>query len=91
MNSSHACGFLFLGLAMVLLPLVARGAFPPAGIDGANTRALWLGVVGWVQMAIGAAWLGQAAIMRFVDRLATFEMTSLDRSPLVTGESLVRE
>jgi hypothetical protein len=91
MTTANARGFLFLGLAMALLPMAASGAFPPTGIDGSNTRALWLGLVGWVQMAIGAAWLGQAAVARVASRLATFGLASVDRLPLVTGEPVGRE
>lgn len=89
--TANARGFFCFGLMMVLLPISAGGAFPPTGMDGSNTRALWLGVVGWAQMAIGAAWLGQAALVRIADRLATFEMASLDRSPLATGEACLRD
>ncbi len=86
MNISNAFGFSLFGLTLALLPFVAPGAFPPTGYDGSNTSALWLEVVGFSQVAIGAVWLGQVAMSKFADRLATFEMPTLDRSTLSTGD-----
>ena len=86
MNNANAFGFSLFGFTLALLPVVAPGAFPPNGFDGTSARALWLEIVGSAQVAIGAVWLGQVAISRFADRLATIEMSMLDRSPLATGD-----
>ncbi len=86
MNTSNAFGFSLFGLMMALLPFVAPGAFLPTGFDGTSTRALWLEVVGLSQVAIGAVWLGQVTVTKFADRLATFALPTLDRSPLATGD-----
>ena len=86
MNTANALGFAVFGLTLALLPSMAPGGFPPTGFDGTSASALWLRVVGYAQVAIGAAWLGQVVISKFADRLATFEMPTLDRSPLATGE-----
>lgn len=86
MNNANAFGFSLFGLTLALLPVVAPGGFPPSGFDGTSASALWLEVVGSAQVAIGAVWLGQAAISRFADRLATIAMPTLDHSPLATGD-----
>eukprot|EP01034_Spumella_vulgaris_P006642 gene6642-8448_t len=68
---------------MMVIPVVTPGSFSAQGIDGANGQALWLLVMGAVQMAIGVMWAGQLAVSRFADKLATFALPVLDRSPLV--------
>ncbi len=57
MNSANAIGFVALGLAMWLLPSVAPAWFPPAAVDGSSTRALWLEVMGLVQLGCGASYV----------------------------------
>ncbi|MBC7368954.1 MAG: hypothetical protein H7343_19440 [Undibacterium sp.] len=91
MNNSNAFGFALLGLTLAMLPTVAPGGFPATGFDGTSARALWLHLVGGVQVAIGSVWLGQAAIGKFADGLATFQMPTLDRSPLATGAWAARD
>jgi phosphate/sulfate permease len=83
MNTAHALGFFALGLVMLLIPVVAPGSFPGHGPDGSNAQALWLAVMGGVQLAIGLMWAGQLAVSRFADDLATFALPVLDRSTLV--------
>ena len=54
MTTMHACGFLVLGWGLNLLPGVVPGYFPPNCLDGANTSALWLQFMGWVNGVLGA-------------------------------------
>lgn len=73
MNSANAFGFLGVGLAMWLLPALAPSWFTHVAIDGSSTRALWLQVMGPVQVAIGLWFLGQRALtaLRIAARRAT--------------------
>lgn len=57
MNSANAVGFVALGLALWLLPSVAPAWFPHSAVDGSSTRALWLEVMGLVQLGLGASYL----------------------------------
>ena len=53
MNAHNAWGFFSFGLVMGLLPVLAPAWFPPIGIDGSSGRALWLELMGAVQVALG--------------------------------------
>jgi hypothetical protein len=70
MNTRHAWGFLSLGLVMGLVPMVAPAWFPPSGMDGSSTRALWLELMGLVQTVLGGGrvtWhLAAPAIVRWL-------------------------
>lgn len=66
MTTLHSYGFLVLGGMLHLLPLVAPAQFPPNSLDGANTSALWLQFMGWVNGSIGTAYLGLLELLPFV-------------------------
>ncbi len=66
MTNIHAYGFLVFGGALHLLPLLAPANFPPNSIDGANTSALWLQTMGWVNGVIGAFYLIRLDVVPFV-------------------------
>jgi hypothetical protein len=93
MTNLQAYGFLVFGGLMHLLPLVAPGLFPPDGIDGANTSALWLQVMGWVNGATGAGYLLRLEILPFIAEALAWRPApltellpdSLLRPALVTG------
>jgi hypothetical protein len=53
MNNRNAWGFVSFGFVMGLLPLLAPAWFPPTGIDGTSARAVWLEVMGGVQLVLG--------------------------------------
>jgi hypothetical protein len=54
MTTFNALGFSFLGLLMGYLPAIFPGYFPPTGLDGSNTSALWLGFMGPLVGSLGA-------------------------------------
>jgi hypothetical protein len=66
MTTLHSYGFLALGGVLHLLPLVAPAHFPPNSPDGANTSALWLQFMGWVNGGIGTAYLWLLELLPFV-------------------------
>lgn len=57
MNFSNAVGFLFLGLVMLLAPMLVPALFAHVAIDGASTRALWTEFMGLVEFLIGAGYV----------------------------------
>jgi hypothetical protein len=65
MTPLHAYGFLGLGGLLNLLPLLAPGFFPANGLDGANTSALWLQLMGWVNGLIGIGYLFRLVVVPF--------------------------
>jgi hypothetical protein len=66
MTNVHAYGFLLFGGLLHLLPLVAPAHFPPNSVDGANTSALWLQSMGWVNAVIGSFYLIRLDVIPFV-------------------------
>jgi len=66
MTTLHSYGFLVLGGVLHLLPLVAPAQFPPSSVDGANTSALWLQFMGWVNGGIGTVYLWLLEVLPFV-------------------------
>ena len=86
MNTSNSVGFVTLGTVMAVLPTLFPQAFPGTGFDGTSTRALWLNVVGTVQILLGVSFLLQLWANRIIDRVTTFSLSTLDRSPLPTPE-----
>lgn len=87
MTNLHAYGFLAFGGLLRLLPLVAPGLFPPNSIDGANTSALWLQVMGWVNSLIGAFYLTRLEILPFVAQVLAWRPASL---PELLRENILR-
>jgi hypothetical protein len=55
MNDSNALIFSLIGTAMELLPKAFPSWFPPTGCDQSSARALWLCVMGAVQIGLGLA------------------------------------
>lgn len=58
MKTRHAFGFLLLGFALSIVPGLAPGWFPPAGIDGTSTRELWLQFMSWTLWVFGSVQVG---------------------------------
>lgn len=87
MTSLHAYGFLILGSIGHVLPLVAPGQFPPNSVDGANTSALWLQVMGAVNGVIGAFYLIRLEIIPFVAQVLAWRPTPL---PELLPDNLLR-
>lgn len=63
MTKNHAYVFLALGGALHLLPLLAPARFPPSSLDGANTSALWLQFMGWVNGGLGAGYATRLQVL----------------------------
>jgi hypothetical protein len=77
MTNLHAYGFLVFGGLLNLLPLAAPAHFPPNSVDGANTSALWLQVMGWVNGTIGAFYLIRLDVVPFVAYVLAWRPTPL--------------
>ncbi|HEY0862495.1 MAG TPA: hypothetical protein VGD97_00180 [Lacunisphaera sp.] len=63
MTTIHAYAFLALGGLLNLLPLLAPAHFPPNSLDGANTSALWLQFMGWVNGGLGAGYAARLQVL----------------------------
>ena len=53
MNLPNAFAFAALGWVMEMLPKAFPSWFSHTGSDGANARALWLSVMGYLQLLLG--------------------------------------
>jgi hypothetical protein len=62
MKSSHALGFILVGVFFTFIPSLVPAWFPPNEIDGSNASELWLGFMGWVQITIGAIRFGHSLL-----------------------------
>jgi hypothetical protein len=69
MNDLNALIFGLIGTSMELLPRVFPSWFPPTGADQASARALWLDVVGAVQIGMGAGYILRAHFVPAVLRI----------------------
>ena len=87
MNNRNAWGFVSFGTVMSLLPLLAPAWFPPTGIDGASTRAIWLEVMGVFQLLLGGVRvLWHAVVPAFVRWLAFTPPPIAPLAPVVEFE-----
>jgi len=69
MNVANALAFAILGSLMEILPRAFPSWFPPSGSDVASSRALWLAVMGAVQITLGVGFLATAHAYPLVSRL----------------------
>lgn len=69
MNATNALAFAILGSLMEILPRAFPSWFPPTGSDAASRRALWLAVMGAVQITLGIGFLATAHAYPLVGRL----------------------
>jgi len=69
MNDLNALIFGLFGTSMELLPRAFPSWFPPTGADQASARALWLEVMGAVQIALGAGYMLRAYFVPGVLRI----------------------
>lgn len=70
MNDLNALLFAVIGLVMEALPAAFPGWFPPSHADQSSTRALWLEVMGAVQVALGAGYALNAHLLPMMARLS---------------------
>lgn len=87
MTNVHAYGFLVFGGLMNLLPLAAPAHFPPNSIDGANTSALWLQAMGWVNGVIGSFYLIRLDVVPFLAHVMAWRPAPL---PELLPENMLR-
>ena len=69
MNTINALIFAALGTAMEMIPRAFPAWFPPTGSDQASTRALWLALMGWVQVTIALGFIIQMHVFPLALRL----------------------
>ena len=70
MNTLNALTFGILGLLMEIVPVLFPSWFPRNSADQASARALWLGLMGAVQVAVAAGFLVRAYVFPMVARFA---------------------
>jgi len=66
MNALNALAFAALGSLMEILPKAVPSWFPPTGSDQASARALWLALMGAVQICVGAGFIMRVHVVPFV-------------------------
>ena len=73
MKSNDAPGFFVMGTLMTFLPALLPAYFPPTGLDGTNTSALWLEVMGVVNNLVGTVLIA-GSIPAAVARMLAWRM-----------------
>jgi hypothetical protein len=63
MNALNAIVFAALGSVMEALPRLFPSWFPPTGSDQSSSRALWLALMGAVQITIGFGFIVRAHLV----------------------------
>jgi len=71
MNLANALVFAALGWVMEMIPKAFPSRFPHLGPDGSNARALWLGLMGALQLTIGLGFVIRAHLLPLASRLVS--------------------
>ena len=74
MTTLNAFGFFLLGLVMATVPVIASAYFPGNSLDGSNTSALWLEVMGMFQGSMGTFFIFRNEAAPFAVRLMTMRL-----------------
>ena len=69
MNLPNALFFAVIGWVMEMLPKAFPSWFPHTGADASSGRALWLALMGFVQISLGLGFIVRAHLMPAVVRL----------------------
>ena len=69
MNFLNAIAFSAIGALMELLPRAFPAWFPPTHADEASCRALWLDLMGAVQVTLGVGYLIRTQVMPALMRI----------------------
>ena len=75
MNALNSLIFAALGVAMEMLPKAFPALFPHSGADSASARALWLDVMGAVQVFLGLGYILRVHVLPFVARIVAIAPT----------------
>ena len=92
MNSGNAIGFIVLGAVMSVLPHLFPGLCPATGFDGTSARALWLQLMGLVELAVGGSYLANVGLRLALARLAVVRdarATTRAEAPIFSAGSRV--
>jgi hypothetical protein len=81
MNALNALVFAALGSVMEVLPSIFPSWFPPTGSDRSSTRALWLALMGVVQITLGVGFIVRAYVVPGFFRIVS-------RTPAATSGTL---
>lgn len=76
MNAANALFFALLGTVMELLPVVFPSWFRRGDVDEGSVRAIWLALMGGVQIAIGVGYMIFAFVAPLVSRLGSSTRTA---------------
>ena len=80
--------FFLLGLGMTLAPRLVPQAFPANGLDGSSSRAVWLALMGALNLSVGLGYAASRAVAAIGARFPSFRSGSPDSrsaAPLFTG------
>jgi len=79
MTPLHAYVFLALGGLLNLLPMLAPAYFPPNSLDGSNTSALWLQLMGWVNGGLGAGCVARLQLLPVIGQALAWRPAPLPK------------
>jgi hypothetical protein len=88
MNAQNALVFTLLGSVMEFLPVLFPSWFPRNCADRESTRAIWLGVMGATQIALGVGFVVWAHVVPSVMRIFSSAPAG-EHVPLPVSRSVV--
>ena len=89
MNSVSAWCFLVVGLVMQFVPALLPGSFPMSG-DMGNARALWLQLMGWVQIGVAVSYFASVSWTRLQLEAARWRAMRAERAAAMPAEASAR-
>ena len=90
MTTLNAVGFLLLGLVMLFMPSLFPTFFVVTVMDGSNTSALWLMVMGAFQAALGVSSVLKNEAVPLAIRLMTLKLPKYQTLGSVPSSTVLR-
>jgi hypothetical protein len=87
MNAFNALVFAAMGAVMEILPRAFPSWFPPSGSDQASARALWLALMGVVQISVAVGFVVRFQVVPFGYRMLS--MARSESGPLAIPSARV--
>lgn len=90
MTTLNALGFFMLGIVMIFMPVLIPDYFVADAVDGSSTSALWLGVMGMFQGAMGTLFILRNETLPLLVRLMTLRLPTFKPAERIAPALILR-